>query len=96
MFWIFLITSSAGYIYALGYYKTNSLFTPIGIHFGWNIVQSFIFSSGNIGSGLFVQSLPVPQIQVSYFIYYLITFLHLFVFILVFAIILHKRGIKPI
>jgi len=96
MFWIFLITSSAGYIYALGYYKTNSLYTPIGMHFGWNFVQSFIFSAGNIGSGLFVQKLPVPQIQVSYFIYYLITFLHLFLFILIFAIIFHKRDIKSI
>ncbi len=96
MLWIFMITFSAGYIYALGYYKTNSLYTPIGMHFGWNFVQSFIFSAGNIGSGLLVQRLPVPQIQVSYFIYYLITFLHLILFILVFAIIFHKRSIKPL
>lgn len=96
MLWVFVITFSAGYIYALGYYKTKSLYTPIGMHFGWNIVQSFIFSAGNISSGLFVQRLPVPKIQVSYFIYYLITFLHLFLFILVFAIIFHKRKIKII
>ena len=96
MLWIFMITFSAGYIYALGYYKTNSLYTPIGMHFGWNFVQSFIFSAGNIGSGLLVQRLPVPQIQVSYFIYYLITFLHLILFILVFAIIFHKRSRKPL
>lgn len=96
MFWIFLITFSAGYIYALGYFKTNSLYAPIGMHFGWNVVQSFIFSAGNIGSGLFVQKLPVPQIQVSYFIYYLITFLHLFLFVLVFALIFRKRSKKPI
>jgi membrane protease YdiL (CAAX protease family) len=96
MLWIFAITFSAGYIYALGYYKTNTLYTPIGMHFGWNFVQSFIFSAGNIGSGLFIQRLPAPQIQVSYFIYYSITFLHLFLFILVFAIIFHKKSIKPI
>lgn len=96
MFWIFVITFSAGYIYALAYYRTNSLYAPIGMHFGWNFVQSFIFSAGNIGSGLFVQKLPVPQIQVSYFIYYLITFLHLILFILVFALIFRKRSKKPI
>lgn len=96
MFWIFVITFSAGYIYALGYYKTKSLYTPIGMHFGWNIVQSFVFSAGNIGSGLFIQRLPAPQIQVSYFIYYSITFLHLFLFILVFAIIFHKRSMQSI
>lgn len=96
MFWVFVITSSAGYIYALGYFKTNSLYAPIGMHFGWNIVQSFIFSAGNIGSGLFVQKLPVPQIQVSYFVYYLISFLHLFLFILVFVFIFRERNKTPI
>jgi len=94
MFWVFVITFSAGYIYALGYYKTRSLYTPIGMHFGWNIVQSYIFSAGNIGSGLFVQRFPVPQIQVSYLIYYSITFLHLILFILVFAIIFHRSSLK--
>jgi membrane protease YdiL (CAAX protease family) len=92
MFWIFVITFSAGFIYALGFYKTNSLYAPIGMHFGWNIVQSFVFSAGNIGSGLLVQKLPVPQIQVSYYLYYLITFLHLFLFILVFSFIFRKRS----
>lgn len=96
MFWVFVITSSAGYIYALGYFKTNSLYAPIGMHFGWNIVQSFIFSAGNIGSGLFVQKLPVPQIQVSYFVYYLISFLHLFLFILVFVFIFRERNKTPV
>ena len=96
MCWIFVIAFSAGYIYALGYYKTKSLYTPIGMHFGWNIVQSFIFSNGNIGSGVFVQRLPAPQIQVSYFVYYSITFLHLVLFIVVFAIMFHKKWIKTI
>jgi uncharacterized protein len=96
MFWIFIITFLAGYIYALGFYKTNSLYAPIGMHFGWNIVQSFVFSAGNIGSGLFVQKLPVPQIQVSYFIYFLITFLHLFLFVLFFAFIFRKRSAKAV
>jgi hypothetical protein len=96
MLWIFVITSSAGYVYALGYYKTHSLYTPVGMHFGWNIVQSFIFSNGNIGSGLFIQILPAPLIQVSYFTYYSITFLHLLLFILIFALIFHKKNQNPV
>jgi hypothetical protein len=93
MGWIFLITFSAGYIYALGFYKTSSLYAPIGMHVGWNIVQSFIFSAGNIGSGLLIQKLPAPQVEVSYFVYYLITFLHLILFIVVFALIFRKNNI---
>jgi membrane protease YdiL (CAAX protease family) len=93
MGWIFVITFSAGCIYALGFYKTNSLYAPIGMHVGWNIVQSFIFSSGNIGSGLLIEKLPAPQVEVSYFVYYLITFLHLILFIIIFALIFRKNNI---
>jgi hypothetical protein len=91
MSWIFLITFTAGYIYALGFYKTSSLYAPIGMHVGWNIVQSFIFSAGNIGPGLLIEKLPAPQVEASYFVYYLITFLHLILFIVVFALILLKN-----
>ncbi len=94
MFWIFVITFSAGYIYALGYFKTKSLYAPMGMHFGWNIVQSFVFSASNTGAGLFVPKLPVLQVQVSYFTYYSISFLHLILFIVVFALIFHKKKIK--
>lgn len=92
MIWIFLITFSAGFIYALGYYRTKSLYAPIGMHFGWNFVQSFIFSAGNTGSGVLVEKLPVPQVQVSYLVYYSITFLHIVLFIVVFAIIFSKKS----
>lgn len=95
MIWVFLITFSAGFIYALAYYKTRSLYTPIGMHFGWNYVQGFIFSAGNTGPGLFVEKLPAPEVQVSYVVYYSITFLHLVLFILVFAIILLKKNLRP-
>lgn len=92
MIWIFLITFSAGLIYALGYYITKSLYAPIGMHFGWNFVQSFIFSSGNTGQGMLIEKLPAPQVQVSYFVYYSVTFLHLVLFIVVFAIIFQKKS----
>lgn len=92
MIWIFLITFSAGFIYAFGYYRTKSLYAPIGMHFGWNFVQSFIFSGGNTGPGMLIEKLPLPQVQVSYLVYYSITFLHLVLFILVFAMIFNKKS----
>lgn len=92
MMWIFLITFSAGFVYALGYYRTKSLYAPIGMHFGWNFVQSFIFSGGNTGPGMLIEKLPAPQVQVSYLVYYAITFLHLVLFIVVFAIIFQKKN----
>lgn len=92
MIWIFVITFSAGYVYALGFYKTNSLYTPIGMHLGWNIVQSFIFSNGNVGPGLLIEQLPVPQVQVSYLTYYSISFLHLILFVSVFIFVFRKRA----
>ena len=92
MMWIFLITFSAGFIYALGYHRTKSLYAPVGMHFGWNFVQSFIFSGGNTGPGMMIEKLPPPQVQVSYLVYYSITFLHLVLFIVVFAIIFQKKN----
>lgn len=92
MIWVFLITFSAGFIYALAYCKTRSLYAPIGMHVGWNYVQGFIFSASNTGPGLFVEKLPAPQVQVSYVVYYLITFLHLAFFILIFSIIFYNKN----
>lgn len=49
MIFIFLITASAGWMYAYAFLKTNSLYLPIGLHFGWNCVGSILFSEGSIG-----------------------------------------------
>lgn len=69
---IFFITGIMGLLYAYGYAKTFSLYIPCAIHLGWNLTRSFIFSEGNIGNQLFVQVKPVPEVNVSYFIYFMI------------------------
>lgn len=51
---IFLITASAGWMYAYSFIKTNSLYLPIGLHFGWNITSSLLFSEGSIGQYILV------------------------------------------
>ena len=55
MTFVFLVTGIMGLLYAYGYAKTFSLYIPIGIHLGWNIVQSVVFSDTNIGNHLLVQ-----------------------------------------
>jgi hypothetical protein len=87
MIWIFIITFAAGWVYAMGYYKTASLYTPIAMHFGWNFTNAFVFSNGNTGPGIWVQKLPVPQVEVSYTVYYSISFLHIVLFIVIFSAI---------
>ncbi|WP_430901456.1 MULTISPECIES: lysostaphin resistance A-like protein [unclassified Paraflavitalea] len=87
----FLTTGIMGVVYALGYTKTGSLLTPIGIHLGWNIVGSVLFSGKLIGDQLLVEVQPVPNVQVSYFIYFVIIYLPLLAAIGVNAWILLKR-----
>jgi membrane protease YdiL (CAAX protease family) len=71
---IFITTAIAGLLYAYSYYKIGSLWAPIGIHLGWNFTQIFIFSSGLIGNGVFILKAQ-PNVTVSYFTYFLITYL---------------------
>lgn len=54
MLFIFLITAAAGWMYAYAFIKTNALYLPIGLHFGWNITSSLLFSQGSIGQFILV------------------------------------------
>lgn len=54
MIFIFLITAVAGWMYAYAFVKTNSLYLPVGLHFGWNCAGSILFSEGAIGKHLFI------------------------------------------
>ena len=92
MAWIFLMTGTAGVVYGIGYLKTGSLLVPIGMHFGWNFVNAFVFSNGNTGPGILVQNLPVPQVQVSYFVYFLVTFLNFILFATIPILLLRNKA----
>jgi membrane protease YdiL (CAAX protease family) len=62
MIFIFLITAVAGLMFAFSYAKTNSLYLPIGLHFGWNLVNIVVFSNGPLGVQLFTRMNEVkPQ-----------------------------------
>lgn len=49
MVYVFLITGSGGWMFAFAFAKTKSLFAPLGLHLGWNLVTAIVFSSGPIG-----------------------------------------------
>lgn len=71
----FLTSGTMGLVLAYGYAKTFSLYVPVAIHLGWNIVQMVIFSGGGIGNQLFVAVLPAPVVTISYFSYFTMLFL---------------------
>lgn len=89
MLQVFLLTGVVGFLYAWGFVKSQSIYPAIAMHFGWNFTQDFLFSSGPIGKGLWVQLLPSPQITVGYFVYFLIVFAPILLFLLINATLLH-------
>jgi membrane protease YdiL (CAAX protease family) len=66
----FVVTGAMGVVLAYSYVKSSSLYIPIAIHFGWNVVQQVVFSGGHLGKQLFIEVLPAPIVTVSYFAYF--------------------------
>jgi CAAX protease family protein len=54
MAFIFIMTGIWGFMFAMAFAKTKSLFLPIGLHFGWNFISTVVFSQGPLGNQLFV------------------------------------------
>lgn len=65
-FWPFLF----GLVFAYAYFVSGSIYLPIAMHLGWNLVQNFIFP-GNTGPSVLIIS-SQPLVTVSYFIYFMI------------------------
>ena len=70
MIYIFCVTACFGLVLAYAYSRTLSLYIPIGIHFGWNLVNGFLFSQGSIGNGMFIPVKDQPKMVLTYFTYY--------------------------
>lgn len=52
----FLLTGAGGMAFAYAYIKTRSLYLPVGLHFGWNLITVTIFSQGPLGEQLLISS----------------------------------------
>jgi membrane protease YdiL (CAAX protease family) len=70
----FFITGIMGVVLAYGYAKSFSLYIPIAIHLGWNLMQMVVFSGNTLGHQLFVESIPAPVVTISYFSYFTMLF----------------------
>lgn len=46
---VFVMTGIWGLMFAFAYAKTKSLYLPIGLHLGWNLINTVIFSKGPLG-----------------------------------------------
>lgn len=57
MIYVSLITGIGGAMFAYAYVLTGSLYLPIGLHFGWNLMSVNIFSQGPLGDQLLLISL---------------------------------------
>jgi membrane protease YdiL (CAAX protease family) len=54
MIYVLLVTGAGGWMFAYAFAKTKSLYAPIGLHLGWNIVSIVILSSGPLGNQLLI------------------------------------------
>lgn len=52
---IFLGTGLMGYALGLAYAKTHTIWLPIAIHFGWNVINNTLFSKGPLGTMVYVE-----------------------------------------
>jgi len=92
----FVVTGTMGLVYAYAYSRTFSLYFPAAIHLGWNLTRSVIFSETVIGEQLLIPVKPVPEVTVSYFIYFCILLIPLLSAILINFFILKKMQQEPI
>lgn len=52
---VFLMTAIVGLSWAFAFAKTGSLYLPIGLHLGWNLLSMVIFSNGSFVQGILVK-----------------------------------------
>lgn len=53
---IFIMTGIWGAMFAMAFARTQSLYLPMGLHFGWNFISTVIFSQGPLGNQFLILS----------------------------------------
>lgn len=67
---VFGFTFAMGLLLAYAYTRTFSLLIPFAIHFGWNLVQNYVFGDAAAGNHLFVLAALPPTVTISYFAFF--------------------------
>jgi membrane protease YdiL (CAAX protease family) len=56
MIFIFCMTGTWGFMFAMAFAKTKSLYLPVGLHLGWNLVSTVVSSQGPLGDQLLISN----------------------------------------
>lgn len=67
---VFSFTFAMGLLLAYAYARTFSILIPFAIHFGWNLVQNYIFPGTATGNHIFTLAAPPPTVTISYFAFF--------------------------
>jgi membrane protease YdiL (CAAX protease family) len=74
---IFLMTASAGYIYALAFERTETMYLGAGIHFGIDFATSVLFSQDKgLGQQLLVKTFSKDRVSPASWIAILVIIIH--------------------
>jgi len=65
MVYLLLATGTFGWMLAYSFAKSKTLYFPIGLHLGWNIINILVFSKGPLGNQLLVTAAEASQRQLS-------------------------------
>ena len=95
MILVFSFTFSMGLLLAYAYAKSFSILIPFAIHFGWNLIQNYIFPDNAAGNHIFILSAPPPTVTVSYFSFFTMLFFPKIAVVVVdYLIIKNSRWVK--
>ena len=72
---VFGFTFAMGLLLAYSYARTFSLLIPFGIHFGWNLIQNYIFPETTTGNHIFILATPPPTVTISYVTFFIMILL---------------------
>ena len=55
MIYTFIATGMAGLVFSYAFAKRRSMYLPVGLHFGWNLTNIVVFSSGPLGKQMLLR-----------------------------------------
>lgn len=65
MVFVFLFTGAFGFMLAVAFVKTQSIFAPLGLHLGWNLISYLVFSAGPLGRELLIPANGAPRMEAA-------------------------------
>ncbi|TRO67111.1 CPBP family intramembrane glutamic endopeptidase [Christiangramia sabulilitoris] len=71
MLFTFILTGIGGLMFAYAFAETKSMYLPIALHFGWNLVSIAVFSEGPLGDQLLTTTggEPMGYLYFVFFVY---------------------------